>query len=362
MADIKDINHDDIKEFLEANGLKIINNEDDYTEAFKLMDDPNSIFEPISIIKWMMAYNIIITKKVIPDYTVDKLIDLSDAERKSLALKLGMVKDDINNIADILSFLHKIHIIVGDLKIPHKENIYDIFPREIWVKILSELNHRDLDRIIDQSLQLQEIIIEDNIEEKIKTRRFPRASGHCKAFDVSDFPDDVLLLSLDGLLNILYDLKYDLVRGDLICYEGLNSYRNDGIHIYDGYKLIDLDYHIDDYGLLPKEFTVINNGVPIRYWEDNDKNKGLNSNDVWFDNISVKKQCINNIIENNSDIYTTFNYGGKIYKIYASRSEFDGERRFTKNEFVDILSTDDTILLLIDEFNEDENTLYLSTY
>ena len=368
MTDINDINHDYIKEFLTLNNIKVFDNDNDYSNAFKLMKNPNAIIEPISILEWMMAHNLIIKKIKIPEYTINDLMNLSIDDRNKLAKNLGMRSNNIDNIVNILNYLHKIILVVGELKISNNKNIYDIFPEDIWTKLLLDLNCRDIDEISQQSNQLKEIIIKNNIREKIKMRGFPRASGHCAAFDISDFlydipgveNEDSIYVVKDLVLNYLYDLtNYNLVRGDLICFTGFDDYRNQGVHIFDGCNIIDLDYDIDDYGALSKEFTVINNGVPIDYWYNTEKNKGIDHNNlVWFDHRLVKQQLIDNIIEIDEDLFTIFKYNNEIYKIYAARSFFDDESKMTKNDFIHLLSSDD-FLLLNNEIDYDKNTLYI---
>jgi len=371
MTDIKDINHDDIREFLLTNNIEVTKNDQDYDDAFRLMKDPNSV-KLIPIVEWMMAYNLMIKKVNIDDYEINNLINLSLEEQDKLAKKLGMRSNSIDNIINILYYLHKIYLLVGDLKIPKHKNIYNIFPKELWVKILLNLNCKDVDVLINKSLQFKNLINDENIKERVKMRGFPRLSGHCESFDVSQFVDDMNheLSSRNFLteeifnyiLEKLYDSNYNLVRGDLICFEGLNSYRNDGVYIFNGNKIVELSYEIDDYGHLPEEFTVINNNVPIRYWQYNEDHKGISHNNlVWFDHKLVKQQCIDNIIDVNDELFTTFKYNNKIYKIYAYRSEFDEESRITKENFVSILLNADILSLeIIDEFGDDENTLYIN--
>ena len=139
MTDVRDINHDDIKIFLRINNIKIFDNDDDYDEAFKLMKNSDTIVEPTSIIEWMMAHNLIIKKVKIDDYTINDLINLSINERNKLAKKLGMSSNNINNIVNILHYLHKTYNFIGKLKIPTWKDIYDIFPKEIWLEILLNL-------------------------------------------------------------------------------------------------------------------------------------------------------------------------------------------------------------------------------
>jgi len=365
MTDIKDINHDDIKNFLTLNRIKVFDDQSDYDKAFKLMQNPKTIKEPTSIVEWMMAYNVANKNIKIKEYTINELMDLSSNGRNVLAKKLGMKSNNINHIINILHYLHKIHTVVGNLTIPNNKNIYDIFPKELWINILSDLNCRDIDNVSNK--QLNNLIVENDIKERIKTRDFPRSTGHCAVFDLSGFMteerDEISSNKLrHEALYFLHKAGYNLVRGDLICFNGLNDYRNDGVDIFDGCKITPLDYHIDDYGSLPAEFTVINNGVPIRYWKNTENDKGIDHNHlVWFDHNPVKQQCINNITEIDDNLFTTFEYNNKIYKIYDHLSFFDDESRNTKEDFIKILSDDDLLLLqFMEEFDDDENTLYLS--
>jgi len=112
---------------------------------------------------------------------------------------------------------------------------------------------------------------------------YPRKSGHCSSFDVSNYDYIKDLKSKDVDLEVFWseDVDYhnifkqtlallsdkNLIKGDLILFLG-DSYRNNGIAIYDGVNIIKLNYDYDDYGALPKCFTVITNDVPVDYWVD----------------------------------------------------------------------------------------------
>jgi hypothetical protein len=48
---------------------------------------------------------------------------------------------------------------------------------------------------------------------------------------------------------------YNIKRGDTICFGG-RVYRNDGVWIWDGEKIIELETDIDDYGSVPNSFKV----------------------------------------------------------------------------------------------------------
>lgn len=54
-------------------------------------------------------------------------------------------------------------------------------------------------------------------------------------------------------------------RGDVVHLEAADNYRNTGKYIYDGYRIINLNYDYDEYGAVPNEFKVIDE-FPIHYW------------------------------------------------------------------------------------------------
>lgn len=117
---------------------------------------------------------------------------------------------------------------------------------------------------------------------------------------------------LDNAIKKLLFLKVDLVRGDLICFEGIHCYRNTGICIFDGKKLLNLSFEYDEYGHLPKKFHVINNNVPIQYWSW--AHRGIDHNSIiWFDQTQVKQQCLDNIVFGKSSAHTTFVINDKSY-------------------------------------------------
>lgn len=211
---------------------------------------------------------------------------------------------------------------------------------------------------------------------------FPRKNGHCAAHDISGFlisllPDDFPIEDyqdelyndnrdiLDKVLNKMLELKIDLVRGDLIC-NGLNEYRNDGVCIFNGEKIIPLNYEIDDYGSLPSEFTVINDNVPIRYWEDSEKYKGIDHNcHIWFDiDDDIRKQLVENIdIDKYCTIYTTFILNNKKYYIIDVYCDDDSSFEYTLkkksklllnyNEDIYVNDGDSDNTVYIDEFNQE---------
>jgi len=85
---------------------------------------------------------------------------------------------------------------------------------------------------------------------------FDQVSEECRLFMTHDEaaawcsknPHKVL-----GILNHLDIVKLEASRGDLIeTISDKNRYRNDGTFIYDGKKVVELDYLHSDYGRPPK--------------------------------------------------------------------------------------------------------------
>lgn len=80
---------------------------------------------------------------------------------------------------------------------------------------------------------------------------------------------------------------YKLKRGDLIEDTDESDYRMDGVRIFDGRKIKDLEDIPDDYGTIPKNYKVISD-FPVSYWHDsyNKLNKFesyWHNSYVWFD-------------------------------------------------------------------------------
>jgi hypothetical protein len=149
---------------------------------------------------------------------------------------------------------------------------------------------------------------------------FPRprfCGSHLITQDLIIASDEVLTPHhLERALNYLQENRADLVKGDLIVFEALSGYRNQGIAIYDGEEIIGLNYSLCDYGALPLKFRVIEEGVPLDYWIGGEVNLGYNSI-VWFDHSLVRVQCLENLT------YARLSEEGGKYAIFTSFSADD---------------------------------------
>jgi len=109
MTSIHDIPIDDIILFLRGNNIPVPETDRvAYREARKLMKNPKLLFYPPSIIEWMIAYNLILTKIKIPNYTEEEILKLPQKELKSLAELLTMKTTDRYNIIKILQYMGKL--------------------------------------------------------------------------------------------------------------------------------------------------------------------------------------------------------------------------------------------------------------
>ncbi len=200
---------------------------------------------------------------------------------------------------------------------------------------------------------------------------FPRREGSCFVHDISeeDFPiynqgDDIPEEILSKALQFLRGRNADLIYGDLIFFEtGLNSSYSSNVAIFDGSKIINITDEYDEYGSIPPQFHVIENGVPIDYWCKNYNNIiSLDSNPiVWFDHSSVRNECLQNVKTKvvvdslgceDQIIYTTFHYEGKEFMIVFDYSfmECDLDPKIIEKEFRNCLQRNH----LVFSYNEDK--------
>lgn len=181
---------------------------------------------------------------------------------------------------------------------------------------------------------------------------YPRETGHCFAhhvpgsmidYDFTDYCEDFdSENSCDefyenedcfiAALTYIQNKKADLRKGDLIIFDKNAGYRNEGVAIYNGEKIVNLYTKVDDYGSVPQEFRVVEGGVPLNYWknisETDPAKYGIDHNEiVWFNHVPVRDRCINRMIYGRIDrkyaIFTTFEYEGKEYRLILNYPNTD---------------------------------------
>jgi hypothetical protein len=141
----------------------------------------------------------------------------------------------------------------------------------------------------------------------------------------------------------------NIKRGDLIRFtkDGIeeHGYRNDGVWIWDGQKLCQLDTDIDDYGSIPSNFKI---GKEFNY-------------DHWKDKISH-----NSIFWLEDELHSTI----KFYEI--NNNKFEGSVTLFNQEYkISVDTLDDLTIKIIEqhitkkpylEFDTDDNCFMLRVY
>lgn len=129
--EITNIPRRDIDLFLSKN--KIRSQNDPYGEAWKLIEK-GADFYPDSVIEWMMAYNLINSKKNIRKYTPNEVIFMSEIDLRKLAQLLDMKTINISHMINILTYAHKL-------------NDLDKYPKESLLEmrdLLNKMNYRQI--------------------------------------------------------------------------------------------------------------------------------------------------------------------------------------------------------------------------
>lgn len=246
-------------------------------------------------------------------------------------------------------------------------------PREILETIFLDVNCKSL-VLISRTCKIFNI---KNILDKKKHDGFPRKEGKCILHQIQDrslinMMTDPNINSI--MTNYIYDTNMNVVRGDFAiiskpCNSQYIRFDNDyKLGIFDGLKLIDLENNGEQIKntLLPRQFNVIENNIPIKYWDNDQLTKWciFDVCSVWFDHSSVKDQCLNNIkydllFDNpmRYSVYTHFKYDNNDYYIICDYVSYDdsewGENINTDNLKIE---NDDTKLYIINKFMEKLNS------
>lgn len=136
--------------------------------------------------------------------------------------------------------------------------------------------------------------------------------------DGMDFTEKELNIGLRYLLDNNVELK----RGDLISFESAETYRNDGLCIFDGQKIINLQHRTDEYGHLPSQFKLLTE-FPLDYFHGkSDRRRIVHNTTMWLDMDTFREQMLENVRfddELTKDgeymMYTSIKHDGKTYYI-----------------------------------------------
>ena len=124
MANIQDVDIGAIKILLSTNNIEIPEKRYEiYDKALNLMNKRSTSYEnvPISIIEWMLAYNALKRNLINKSYHIRDLRKLSKIDQNTLAKSLGMEGNNIENIINILRYMHKLE---GELKFEENLDLY----------------------------------------------------------------------------------------------------------------------------------------------------------------------------------------------------------------------------------------------
>lgn len=253
-------------------------------------------------------------------------------------------------------------------------------PQEILETIFLNLNCKTL-TLINRTCKNFNI---ENILNKKKHYGFPRKEGKCVLHQLQD--QSLVNIMTDPNINsivsnYIYDTNMNVVRGDFViitksCHSQYVRFDNDyKLVIFDGLKLIDLENNGTQIKntLLPRQFCVIENDVPIKYWF-NEQLRGWSTifdvYNVWFDHSSVKDQCLTNV---NYDslfddqityhLYTYFKYNNNHYYIVCDYISYDNSEFGTNiNSYNLKIENDDTKLYIMNKFSEILNSDNINFY
>jgi hypothetical protein len=300
MTNIKDIPVHDIELFLNKNNVEF-NKNTIYTNALKLMKK-GTIYYTDSIIEWMMAYNLLKSKIIVPLYSKSEILNLSVNELKSLTSLLKMKTNNINHIVSILKYLHKLEY----------EN-ESLFPSEIFRELISNMNYdsiketcnssRDM-KILCHTKDMRNLLISKFMKDSLNTRNFTE--------DELNFYEKVkplkrrMCLSNDSekqtILNISYNNLLFTLYNNILTYQESDINQIISSEIYLGYDEINNVFEKQDINII-----LYNDGIVMR----DDKTKIPITNKVInIESFPDNKNNIN-IITNKKECYS---WNGNLYQ------------------------------------------------
>ena len=139
MTSIRDVPYEDIKKFLKENQIvdeiqiNFIDRDDAYNKAFLALKKERK-FYPKSIIEWLIAHNLLKLKIKVPSYTISQIDNMPQSEINKLAKLLTMNGNNIENIKNILRYLHKLN----------EEELVEDVKKDI-LQTLIKLEEKDID-------------------------------------------------------------------------------------------------------------------------------------------------------------------------------------------------------------------------
>ena len=186
-------------------------------------------------------------------------------------------------------------------------------------------------------------------------------------FNVSDKRDSSML---DKITNYVIDNVPEIKRGDIVSVIPEDErYRNDGLFIWNGEKVIELDFSIDEYGSVPPEFIITYTEFSVDWWRGIIKHNGY----IWpskeirkkfadavlsynpqklLDNLQFGQYLVLNEVE--------FNLDDNHYLLILS--DVDDEKNPPKEEIMKILLNESVPLELVQSAEGTEEDPFVITY
>ena len=186
----------------------------------------------------------------------------------------------------------------------------------------------------EKDVVMVDIVIDDEKNDGLK------AQCHWISFPQKN-EVNVTKKELKKALEIIRAKNIDIKFGDLVANLSIPIYRNNGLLIFDGDKLVNLDSKIDEYGAVPYDVEVLNINteetggklIPPRYWCYDEKveyngPRGIDHNNiVWFNHNQYKDELLKNMTIDEKfgrkSLYSWFTLQNERY--YVMMTDYDGE-------------------------------------
>jgi hypothetical protein len=252
--------------------------------------------------------------------------------------------------------------------------MFDDLPRDVLPLVFGNLNCDDILLLYEISRKFYDIVKSKDVYKIRKHNGYPRPEGQCKTHDISlifnlccsdsvwgfEFNDDVSYrrIVFDKILCILQQQNTDLVRGDLIVRLPIVNV-NMGIYIFDGHKITDLPFYIDEYPRKSSpKYLSFNSVLTKKYWPSRFT---YLTRYHWLNINLLREQLLANIVYHDDILYSTFIINTISYTLvyeitdhYSCRPRFALDEVKDTNDFRKILSTHDMLLIV----NNDDNRKY----
>lgn len=193
---------------------------------------------------------------------------------------------------------------------------------------------------------------------KHNNKKFPHPEGHAKRYKIkysdcainSIYDENEIKEKITRAVHRHYNDEIDLVKGNVFWFDEYSPTGSwQGIAaIFDGERMIAF-LPDDTYLTLPSSLHVIENNIPIDYWDIQINNHWKQHKIdcvVWFDHNLVKQQCLDNIKackilstsfmfnENQYQIIVDLNYKNDDIKLFMEKLTCDASINFFRTGIV----------------------------